>query len=82
MSVKKSLYRKPCRVTRQVLLIMLLSPSLPLLHETFRGVVRVPQKESQDEHPQELVVFLALQTVERVTTLSHVLRSDTDMKMM
>jgi hypothetical protein len=32
---------------------MLLSPSLLLLHETFRGVVRFPQKESQDEHPQK-----------------------------
>jgi hypothetical protein len=65
-----------------LLLVMLLSPSLPLRHETFRGVVRVLQKESQGEHPQKLLSSLALQTVERATTLSHVLRSDTDMKMM
>lgn len=61
---------------------MLLSPSLPLLHETFRGVVQVPRRKAEMNIRKSELSSLALQTVERVTTLSHVLRSDTDKKVM
>jgi len=41
-----------------------------------------PRRKAKMNIRKSELSSLALQTVERVTTLSHVLRSDTDMKML
>ena len=74
-------YRRPCRVTRQVAAQHVDGPVVAAAARYIPSSCQAPQIGNRRRPSVNVVVCLELRAVEQRTSLSHVLRSDTDMKM-